>query len=104
MLDRPAQPSRFPALRSWSSFDDGTQTEGSTLMRITQAGSADLPYVRDLFWDYLQWANGMVNQTFHVNFDIAAMLEHDMEGVDVFMPPDGRLLLASDTTDITGCV
>ena len=49
--------------------------------------------VRDLFWEYLQWANAKVQENFGVNFDIAAMLEDDMNTLDKFMPPHGRLLL-----------
>lgn len=49
--------------------------------------------IRDLFWEYLQWANAKVNEEFGVNFDIATMLEADMQGLDKFMPPNGRLLL-----------
>ena len=49
--------------------------------------------VRELFWEYLQWANARVNAEFGVNFDIKTMLEEDMQHLDKFMPPNGRLLL-----------
>jgi GNAT superfamily N-acetyltransferase len=49
--------------------------------------------VRELFWEYLQWANAEVEESFEVSFDIAAMLEDDMNTLDKFMPPKGRLLL-----------
>ena len=49
--------------------------------------------IRELFWEYLQWANAKVEENFHVSFDIAAMLEEDMNTLDKFMPPKGRLLL-----------
>jgi GNAT superfamily N-acetyltransferase len=52
------------------------------------------PHIRELFWEYLQWANAKVNENFSVNFDIAVMLEADMKDLDKFMPPKGRLLLA----------
>jgi GNAT superfamily N-acetyltransferase len=51
------------------------------------------PHIRELFWEYLQWANARVNENFNVNFDITAMLEADMQDLDKFMPPKGRLLL-----------
>lgn len=51
------------------------------------------PPIRELFWEYLQWANMKVEENFGVSFDIAAMLEDDMNTVDKFMPPRGRLLL-----------
>ena len=49
--------------------------------------------LRELFWEYLQWANTKVEQEFGVSFDIASMLETDMHTLDKFMPPKGRLLL-----------
>ena len=49
--------------------------------------------IRELFWEYLQWANAKVEENFGVSFDIAAMLEEDMNTLDKFMPPKGRLLL-----------
>ena len=49
--------------------------------------------IRELFWEYLQWANAKVNEEFGVNFDIETMLEADMQHLDKFMPPNGRLLL-----------
>lgn len=50
--------------------------------------------VRELFWEYLQWANAKVEENFGVSFDIATMLEEDMNTLDKFMPPKGRLLLS----------
>src|SRR5262245_6566622 len=49
--------------------------------------------IRELFWEYLQWANLKVEENFGVSFDIAAMLEDDMNSLDKFMPPKGRLLI-----------
>jgi len=49
--------------------------------------------IRELFWEYLQWANAKVEKEFGVSFDIATMLEEDMNTLDKFMPPKGRLLL-----------
>ena len=49
--------------------------------------------IRELFWEYLQWANAKVQENFGVSFDIAAMLEEDLNTLEKFMPPKGRLLL-----------
>lgn len=49
--------------------------------------------IRELFWEYLQWANGKVEENFGVSFDIVAMLEEDMNTLDKFTPPKGCLLL-----------
>jgi len=62
----------------------------------------DLLEVRELFWEYLQWANGRVNEEFGVNFDIETMLEEDMEELEVYFPPDGRLILVSEDAILSG--
>ncbi len=70
---------------------------------IMQATKNDFLIVRTLFWEYLQWANSRVNEEFNVSFDTATTVEHDMEEIDKFMPPDGRLLLAFNMIDVVGC-
>jgi len=68
---------------------------GVNMLTIVQADTVqDSQIVRALFWEYLQWANEMVEQNFGVKFDIAAMLEADMGDLIKFLPPSGRLLLA----------
>jgi GNAT superfamily N-acetyltransferase len=73
------------------------------MLTIRQASTEELPEVRALFWEYLQWANGMLSQSYGVSFDIATMLQQDMAEIGKFMPPKGRLLIASDATDVFGC-
>ncbi len=58
--------------------------------------------VRELFWEYLQWANARVNEEFGVNFDIRTMLEDDMNRLDIYLPPDGRLILVSEESRSAG--
>jgi len=60
--------------------------------------------LREIFWEYLVWANDMNDQTFGIRLDIAALLERDMATLQKFMPPDGRLLLAQVDSQIAGCV
>jgi GNAT superfamily N-acetyltransferase len=60
--------------------------------------------IRDLFWEYLQWANAQVNKEFGVNFDIQTMLEQDMADLDKFMPASGRLLLCNLDAQWAGVV
>jgi len=60
------------------------------------------PQIRELFWEYLQWANARVNEELKVSFDIVTMLEDDMQHLDKFMPPDGRLLLGYVGEDLAG--
>jgi GNAT superfamily N-acetyltransferase len=49
--------------------------------------------IRELFWEYLQWGNVKLDEEFGFRFDIAAMIEEDMNTLGKFMPPKGRLLL-----------
>jgi len=58
--------------------------------------------IRELFWEYLQWANARVNEEFGVNFDIAAIIADDMHHLDKFMPPAGRLLLGYSQESLAG--
>mgnify|MGYP001069351451 CR=1 FL=1 len=58
--------------------------------------------IREIFWEYLQWANARVQEEFNVSFDIATMLEGDMQELDKFMPPKGRLLLGYSGEDLAG--
>jgi GNAT superfamily N-acetyltransferase len=73
------------------------------MLRIYQVESDQhRDYVRELFLEYLQWANRRLNEEFGVNFDIEAMVERDMIDLTKFYPPHGRLLLASDNDQVAG--
>lgn len=60
------------------------------------------PRIRELFCEYLQWANARINEEFGVNFDIATMLERDMVELAKFLPPSGQLLLARCNGQMAG--
>ena len=62
----------------------------------------DRAHVQDLFLEYLRWANQGLNEEFGIDFDIEAMVERDMAGLEIFMPPDGRLLLAMEGARAAG--
>ena len=62
----------------------------------------DISEIRELFWEYLQWANARVNEEFGVSFDIETMLEEDMRALDIYFPPDGRLMLVSEEGESAG--
>jgi GNAT superfamily N-acetyltransferase len=71
--------------------------------RIYQADlNQDIDQVRELFWEYLQWANARVNDNFGVSFDIKTMLAEDMRSLDKFLPPRGRLLLCERVGEPAG--
>jgi GNAT superfamily N-acetyltransferase len=62
----------------------------------------DRAHVQELFWEYLDWANARLNEEYDINFDIASMVERDMAKLDIFMPPYGRLLLATEGPRVAG--
>jgi GNAT superfamily N-acetyltransferase len=73
------------------------------MLSIRQVESErDIAHVRELFWEYLQWANARLNEEFGVDFDIASMLEENMAELEIYFPPYGRLLLASDGPEAAG--
>jgi ribosomal protein S18 acetylase RimI-like enzyme len=72
-------------------------------IRICQADpTTDAPQVRELCWEYLEWANARINEEFSVNFDTKTLIEHDMTTLDKFMPPKGRLLLGYSDDHLAG--
>lgn len=58
--------------------------------------------VKELFVEYLDWANSSLKREFGVQFDIAAMVERDMANLDIFCPPQGRLLIARYDNRLAG--
>ena len=76
-----------------------------TAINIFQVHSEkDVKIVRELFWEYLTWANDMNDQAFGIRLDIATMLDEDMANLEKFMPPHGRLLLSERNGFAAGCI
>jgi GNAT superfamily N-acetyltransferase len=72
---------------------------------IRQAVSTqDMEHVRELFLEYLLWANQRLNAEYGIDFDVVSMVEEDMAHLDIFSPPDGRLLLAMEGKDAAGLI
>ena len=73
------------------------------MLRIYQIQTReDKNLVKELFWEYLQWANGEGMTHFGFNINIKAMLEEDMNHLEKFFPPDGRFLLAEEAGELAG--
>ncbi|TEU17937.1 MAG: N-acetyltransferase [Anaerolineales bacterium] len=73
------------------------------MLRIYQIETdEDRVHVRELFWEYLQWANARLDEEFGVNFDIESMLDQNMLELDKFLPPYGRLLLGEYEGQVVG--
>lgn len=59
--------------------------------------------VRELFWEYFNATNLIVNREFDISLDVNAFLERDMAKLQQFAPPSGRLLLGECEEKIAGC-
>ncbi len=70
--------------------------------QIIQAKLDDAPQVRELFSEYLQWANSELYKVYAVKFDIDETITTDMLHLDMFMPSRGRLLLCHVDGSLAG--
>ena len=71
---------------------------------IFQAEDSHRTDVQDLFREYLEWVCPILYREYGAPFDPQVVLQHDMETVNIFMPPEGRLLLAGeDGARAAGC-
>jgi GNAT superfamily N-acetyltransferase len=59
--------------------------------------------VHDLFAEYLRWVCPKIYQEYRAVFDAESIITNDMEKIDIFLPPEGILLLAYDDGDPAGC-
>jgi GNAT superfamily N-acetyltransferase len=74
------------------------------VLRILQVETDDhRRCLREIWWEYLCWANSMNVKELGVDLDVEAMLEKDMVGLDRFSPPTGCLLLAQYDAYFAGC-
>ena len=64
----------------------------------------DRGHIQELFWEYLEWANSKLKSEYGIDLDIHVMHENMMANLDMFFPPDGRLLLAKYHQDTVGCI
>jgi GNAT superfamily N-acetyltransferase len=62
----------------------------------------DKKHVRELFLEYLHWANDRLNEEYGIDFEIESMVERDMAELEIFLPPHGRLLLATEDSQVVG--
>ncbi len=62
----------------------------------------DVERVRQVFWEYLRWADSRLREEYGIDLDIEALQEQSMRELDKFAPPHGSLLLAMDGTQVAG--
>lgn len=59
--------------------------------------------VHDLFAEYLRWVCPKIYDEYKAVFDAESMIVRDMKKIDIFLPPEGILLLAFDDGALAGC-
>lgn len=75
------------------------------MLTIVQAsGTHHFEQADVLTWEYLVAAGAELRSRYGVELDIAAAHAHDIEARTTYVPPDGRLLLASVDEAAAGCV
>ena len=60
--------------------------------------------VAELFAEYVRWVCPRIYQEYGAVFDTETIIIRDMEAIDIFLPPNGSLLLAFDDEVPAGCV
>jgi len=74
---------------------------------VTTITQANMPEhqsaVHDLFAEYLRWVCPRIYQEYRAVFDAESMIVHDMQTIDIFLPPKGMLLLSFEDGHTTGC-
>jgi GNAT superfamily N-acetyltransferase len=62
----------------------------------------DTDLVRQVFWEYLQWADERLREEYGIELDIESLQEQSMRELAKFAPPHGSLLLAMDGPEVAG--
>jgi GNAT superfamily N-acetyltransferase len=74
---------------------------------VTSIEQAHMPEnrreIQDLFSEYLRWVCPRIHEEYGIVFDAESMVIRDLQKVDIYMPPLGFLLLASDDGRLAGC-
>jgi GNAT superfamily N-acetyltransferase len=74
------------------------------VLSVRQATGDDREVVRELFSEYLWAVCPPCNREYGTSFDPGAMVPNDMAHLEVFSPPEGRLLLAFDDATVAGLI
>lgn len=68
------------------------------------ATSAQRAAVRELFTEYLTWANHRLAEEYGISFEIDTIIDENMAELHIFLPPTGRLLLAEMDNQVAGLI
>lgn len=56
----------------------------------------DRALLDEIFWEYLEWAGGRLREEYNIDIGVAALHQESMEHLEIFFPPDGRVVLVED--------
>jgi GNAT superfamily N-acetyltransferase len=62
----------------------------------------DVEHVRRLWLDYLSWGNDEMEAKHGFRLPVQEAVDRDVATIEKFLPPDGLLLLAAETSDVFG--
>jgi GNAT superfamily N-acetyltransferase len=55
-----------------------------------------------LFLEYLYWVNQKLDENYGIRFDVPSKVAQDMTELEMFLPPHGRLILATSGSEVVG--
>jgi ribosomal protein S18 acetylase RimI-like enzyme len=73
------------------------------MLKIVQATPDDQAQVRQLFHEHLAGVKAILTREYGVVLDVDAMVDTAMQAMPLFLPPDGRLILAYSGDALAGC-
>jgi len=73
-----------------------------TIDRLTDRARQD--QVESLEREYFDWVNSELGSEFGIALDTDTMIANDLAELEIYLPPDGAVLLASDEGQLAGMV
>ncbi len=73
-----------------------------TIDRLTDRARQD--QVESLEREYFHWVNSELGSEFGIALDTDTMIVNDLAELEIYLPPDGAVLLASDDGQLAGMV
>jgi GNAT superfamily N-acetyltransferase len=64
--------------------------------------SEDLEHVQISFLEYMGWVHSRLQEAFGIDFDVQSKVAQDMNELEMFSPPNGRLVLVCDGSEVVG--
>ena len=73
------------------------------MIQFIQATSKeDFIKVKELFIEYMEWVLENLSEEYGITFDVRELVSQDMDNIEIFSPPHGRLLLVTVDSNVVG--